>query len=177
MKKYIVKKVHGKGGGLFASKDIKKDEILFHVDLSKQKSYTPEEIAKMPNNDHADYIGRGRYVLSFHPYSYMNHSCDPNIVIKHESLSKNNFIAMRNIKKGEELTYDYGVNALDHIGKGGYVSKGAWTIECKCGSKKCRKKISADFLKQPIEIQRKYYKYLPPAIKRRYKDKFNKLTK
>lgn len=72
MKKYIIKKVYSKGKGLFASKDIKKDEVLFHVDLSKQKSYTPEEIAKMPNNDHADYVGRGRYVLSFHPYSYMN---------------------------------------------------------------------------------------------------------
>ena len=129
----------------------------------------------MPNNDHADYVGHGRYALTFHPYSYMNHSCDPNIIIKHETIARSKFYAMKDIKKGEQLTYDYGVNALDHIGKGGYITQGAWIMECKCGSKKCRKRISADFLKQPIEIQRKYYKYLPPSIKRKYKNKFLKL--
>ncbi len=36
----------------------------------------------------------------------MNHSCDPNILVKHESISKNTFIAMHDIRKDEELTYD-----------------------------------------------------------------------
>ncbi len=175
MKKFIVKKTGGKGQGLFASKNIKKGEVLFHVDLSKQKSYTPKEIEKMPDNDHADYVGRGKYVMAFHPYSYINHSCNPNVIVKHESIAKSKFIAMHDIKKGEELTYDYGVNALDHIGKVGYITQGPWVMRCKCGSKNCRKKISADFFRQPIEIQRRYYRYLPPVIKRKYKDKFNKL--
>jgi len=169
MKNYIVKKAGGRGEGLFASQDIKDGEILFEVDLSKQKSYTSEEIAKMPNNNHADYVGRGRYVISFHPYSYMNHSCNPNIVVKHESIAKSTFIALRDIKKGEELTHDYGIGAMDQFGKT------LWTMDCKCSSKNCRKKIPGDFFKQPIYLQRKYYKYLPPAIKRKYKDKFNKL--
>jgi len=169
MKKHIVKKVGGKGKGLFSYKDIKEDEVLFKVDLSKQKSYALEEIDKMSNNNHADYVGRGRYVISFHPYSYMNHSCNPNIVVKHTSIAKSTFIALRDIKKGEELTHDYGIGAMDQIGKT------LWILDCKCGSENCRKKIPGDFFKQPIEIQRKYYQYLPPSIKRKYKDKFNKL--
>ena len=67
------------------------------------------------------------------------------------------------------LTYDYGVNAMDSI------DKEFWTTKCKCGSKNCRGILSSYFLKQPIEIQKKYYKYLPPAIKRKYKTKFVKL--
>lgn len=171
MKKYIVKAAVGKGKGLFSSTDIKEGEVLFKVDLSKNKSYTPEEIAKMPNNNHADYVGRGRYAISFHPYSYMNHSCNPNIVVKHDSIAKSTFIAMRDIKKGEELTHDYGVGAMDQFGKT------LWIMDCKCESKNCRKKIPGDFFKQPKETQRKYYKYLPPTIKRRYKDIFDKLIK
>lgn len=169
MKRYILKRTNSKGKGLFASKNIKKGEVLFKIDLSKQKSYTSEEIDKMPNNNHADYVGRGKYVISFHPYSYINHSCNPNIIVKHESIAKSTFIAMKNIKKGEELTYDYGVNAMDQFGKT------LWTINCKCKSKNCRKKIPGDFFKQPKEIQIKYYKYLPPIIKRKYKNKIKKL--
>lgn len=171
MNKFIIKNTGSKGQGLFASQSIKKGEILSHVDLSKQKSYTSKEIAKIPKNNHADYVGRGKYVISFHPYSYMNHSCNPNIVIKHESIAKSSIIAMRDIIKGEELTHDYGVGAMDQFGKT------LWIMDCKCGNKNCRKKIPGDFFRQPIEIQRKYYKYLPPAIKRKYKDKFNKLMR
>ncbi len=171
MRKYIVKKIRGKGEGLFASKDIKKEEVLFKVDLSKQKSYTSKEILKKTNNNHADYVGGGRYVISFHPYSYMNHSCNPNIVIKYETIAKSIFVAMKDIKKGKELTYDYGVNAMDQFGKT------LWIMDCKCGSKNCRKKISGDFFKQPLDIQRKYYEYLPSSIKRKYQDKFSKFVK
>jgi SET domain-containing protein len=81
----------------------------------------------------------------------MNHSCDPNVFIKHETIARSKFYAMRDIKKGEQLTYDYGVNALDQIDK--ELSK----IECKCGSENCRGIISTCFLNQPIDIQRKYY--------------------
>lgn len=169
MKKYIVKKAGAKGEGLFASKDIKKGEVLFKVDLSKQKAYSPKEIAKMPNNNHADYVGRGKYVISFHPYSYMNHSCNANIAVKHESIAKSTFMAMRDIKKGEELTHDYGAGAMDQFGKT------LWTMKCRCGSKNCRKKIPGDFFKQPKEIQKQYYQYLPRSIKRKYRLLFDKL--
>ena len=171
MKKYAIKKTTRTGEGLFASKKIKKGEILFTVDLSKQKKLTLQEIAKMPKNNHADYVGRSRYVVSFHPYSFMNHSCNPTIVVNHTSIAKKIFIALRDIERGEELTYDYGANAMDQFGKA------FWTIDCLCGNQSCRKKISGDFFAQPIPIQLTYYPFLPRSIKRKYQEKFNQLKK
>jgi hypothetical protein len=166
MEKYILSKTNGKGEGLFASQNIQKGEVLFTVDLSKQPSYLPEKIAVMPNNDHADYVGRGRFVISVHPYSYMNHSCNPNFVRKYETIARSVFTALRDIIKGEELTYDYGVGALEQFGNA------QWVLDCQCGSENCRKKVSGDFFEQPQEIQKKYYQYLPPSLKRKYKERF-----
>jgi len=167
MKLFTVKNTNDKGKGLFSSCDIKKGTKIFSIDLSKKKSYSQKEISQNPKmqSDHWDYIGRKRYVISFHPYSYMNHSCDPNTLVKHTSISKSTFVAIKNIKKGEELTYDYGVNAIDQFGKND------WILNCKCGNKNCRKKIPSDFFKQPLSIRNKYSKYLPPSIKRKYKDR------
>lgn len=169
MKPYIIKKVRGIGKGLFANKNFKKGELILKVDLSKLKTYSSEETKNHPKKDHADYVGRGKYVITFHPYSYINHSCNPNVLIKHKTIARSKYYAMKDIKKGEQLTYDYGVNALDQI------DKELWSSKCKCGSKKCRGRFSTCFLKQPLKIQRKYYKYLPPSIKRRYKHLFKKL--
>ena len=110
-------------------------------------------------------------MISFHPYSYIKHSCSPNILVKHRTIAKSDFYVMIDIKKGEELTYDYGVNAMDQFGKS------FWVMKCGCRSKNCREKIPGDFFKQPIAIQRKYFKYLPASIKRKYKSRFKKLMK
>lgn len=56
---------------------------------------------------------------------FINHSCGPNTYMR---VMKNRveFYALRNIKKGEELTCDYG--ETHHEG----------TLPCKCGVKNCR---------------------------------------
>ena len=174
----IIKKSKNKGLGVFASRNIKKGEKIMQVDLTKLKKYSLKELEKHPQrkSEHWDFVGRGKYVLTFHPYSYINHSCDSNVLVKHKTIAISDFFAMRDIKKGEELTYDYGVNAIDQFGKGTFVTQGPWVMKCKCGSKNCREKISADFLKQPKEIQRKYYKYLPISIKKKFKNKLKNLT-
>jgi len=169
MKKFIIKKSKT-GKGLFAARNIKKGEKLFSVDLTKLKSYSRKEMAKI-NSEHCDYAGRGRYVISFHPYSYINHSCSPNMLVKHRTIAKSDFYALRDIKKGEELTYDYGANALDQFGKS------FWVMKCRCRSKNCREKIPGDFFKQPIKIQKKYFKYLPASIKRKYRSRLKRLVK
>jgi SET domain-containing protein len=59
---------------------------------------------------------------------YINHSCDPNTYMR---VLKNRveFYALRNIRKGEELSCDYG--ETHHEG----------TLPCKCGAENCRKFI------------------------------------
>ncbi|MFH1425808.1 MAG: SET domain-containing protein-lysine N-methyltransferase [Candidatus Kerfeldbacteria bacterium] len=169
MKSYIVKKSKIHGRGLFANKNFKRRELIFGIDISKLPRVKPDAKLSEEEEFHVDYAGHGKYVIGTHPYVYMNHSCNPNVFIKHETIARSKFYAMRDIKKGEQFTYDYGVNAMDQI------DKELWKTKCKCGSKNCRGTLSTCFLKQPLEIQRKYYKYLPSSLKRKYKDKFKKL--
>ncbi len=171
MKSYRIKKSKIHGNGLFANKNFKKGELIFGVDISKLPRIKSEDKLSEEEELHVDYAGRGKYVVGTHPYVYINHSCNPNVLVKHETIARSKFYAIRNIKKGEQFTYDYGVNAMDQIDK----ELWKWKTKCKCGSKNCRSTLSTCFLKQPLEIQRKYYKYLPPSLKRKYKDKFSKL--
>lgn len=61
-------------------------------------------------------------------FRYINHSCEPNTFIR---LTKDRaeFYALRAIRKGEELTVDYGVS--HHEGQ----------LPCRCGTKSCRGRI------------------------------------
>ncbi|MBK9732768.1 MAG: SET domain-containing protein-lysine N-methyltransferase [Chitinophagaceae bacterium] len=56
---------------------------------------------------------------------YINHSCAPNSYIR-VTTTRVEFYTLRAIKKGEELTADYGIT--HHEGK----------LPCKCGAPNCR---------------------------------------
>ena len=97
------------GNGLFAAQDIKKDTRIIR--------YTGEKISKEESDRRATsgnaYIFQfnGRYDIDGKPLSntarYINHSCDPNC----ETFQTQRAIwimARRDIKAGEELTYNYG---------------------------------------------------------------------
>jgi uncharacterized protein len=57
--------------------------------------------------------------------SYINHSCNPNTYLR-RAYKKVEFYSLRTIKKGEELSADYG--ETHHDGK----------LPCRCGAKNCR---------------------------------------
>jgi hypothetical protein len=61
---------------------------------------------------------------------YFNHSCEGNVGFNGDG----DFTAIRNIKKDEELTYDYGLAELNPRFK----------MRCKCGSKSCRRTITGN---------------------------------
>ena len=56
---------------------------------------------------------------------FINHSCNPNVYMR-RAFRRVEYYTLRTIKKGEELTCDYG--ETHHEG----------TLPCKCGTKKCR---------------------------------------
>lgn len=55
---------------------------------------------------------------------YSNHSCDPNLGMRGEIT----FVAMRDIRRREELTHDWAMTDDDD-----------YSVECKCDAPKCRK--------------------------------------
>lgn len=90
---------------------------------------------------------------------YINHSCDGNV-----GYDKNgNFVTIKNVKKDDELSYDYGLA----------VSDPGFKLYCKCRSEKCRKVITGNDWKN-VEYRKKNYSHMTPELKelieKTYKD-------
>ena len=122
-KDIIVKKskIHEKGA--FANKDFRKGEVVlkWHPKiLSKSKA------EKLPAK-YKIYLYKigNKYLLMQPPEHYVNHSCTPNTKPKGQT-----DIAIKSIKKGEEITSDY--TGSDEIPN---------NFPCKCKSKNCKKLI------------------------------------
>ena len=134
---YIVRnsRVHGKG--VFARKDIPKGtkiiEYVGNIVSSKEGLRIYEEQLKKSKETGvgAVYIfqlNRKQDIdgdVPWNPAKYINHSCNPNC--KYKIINNHIWIfSIRDIKKGEELNYDYDYdlyNYQDHL--------------CKCNSKDC----------------------------------------
>ena len=155
MKLYKVKKSNIDNRGLYASKNIKAGTIIIHY---KGKLITKKETEKNPkyDNDKAIYLFNlnNRYDLdgdfSYNTARLINHSCSPNCEVDGKGL-KLWIYALQDIKKGEELSYDYGYpfdedDYTDHV--------------CKCGSRKCIGYILArdDWIKYKKFLQKKIKK-------------------
>ncbi|MBU2638274.1 MAG: SET domain-containing protein-lysine N-methyltransferase [Nanoarchaeota archaeon] len=122
----IIKKSKIEGEGVFAARDFKKGEIVIKWDISYQLS--SEEAAAIPEKEkkHLAYTN-GKIIVQQPPAKYVNHACNPNTQVK-------NFcdVAIRDIKKGEEITSDYSSD----------LEPGE-TMKCNCGSKNCKRIITA----------------------------------
>jgi hypothetical protein len=143
-----VKESPDRGRGVYAARDIRKDEVILefngpHVTIGSLEGI-PREV-----QDHLFNIGQGEYLIVREPGAYTNHSCGPNAGIRRDVL----LVAMRDIKKDEEITFDYSMITAD-----------GWTLECLCGSPSCRK-IVGNYKDLPDELKRKYAMYTPDWIK------------
>ncbi|MFH1597830.1 MAG: SET domain-containing protein-lysine N-methyltransferase [Patescibacteria group bacterium] len=142
-------KVHGKG--LFAKKDIWPGTKIIEYVGNKNKS------SRWEDDDHSETI----YVfqlnrkydidgdVNWNTAKYINHSCDPNseVDIIDDRIW---IIAIKKIKKGQEITYNYGFDLKD------------WQEHpCRCGAKNCVGYIIDDY----------YWPKLHRKIKRHNKKK------
>lgn len=159
MNKIIVKQSGIERKGLFALKNIKKGEIV--VTWKPIKIISKKDLRKLSESvrSHTTPAGNEKYIVMGIPERYVNHSCAPNTYA-----NKNRDIALKNIKKGEEVTSDYSINGI-----------GNWKMNCLCKSKNCRKIIYGDFFKLPKDIQKKYLPYLEDWFKKKFKDKLKEL--
>ena len=150
MQKYFRKKSGINNLGLFAISDINKGEKVIEY---KGRKFTHKQVEENDRFDNSKAIYlftlNERYVLDgdtkTNTAKYINHSCDPNCevdIIK----GKIWIIAIKDIKKGDELSYDYGF---------GYDADFR-QFPCKCGSKNCCGYIVRD--DQRWRINRKYAK-------------------
>ena len=131
MKLYKNKKSNIHRHGLSAATDIKKGQKIIQykgkkISLSKvetnPKYDNEKEIYLFNLNKRYDLDGDFKYNTA----RLINHSCNPNCEVLEDN-KKLWIFAMRDIKKNEELTYDYGFS----------FDKDYKQYVCKCGSKNC----------------------------------------
>lgn len=135
------------GLGVFAGEDIKKGETIKVFDGEVIDFAETEERIKEGDENRTDTLQVGLELdmdLNEESRSF-NHSCDPNAGFRGIS----ELIAMRDIKKGEEITYDYSATV------GPNVPDSLWEMPCTCGTDNCRKVIG-NVLTIPKEQLNKY---------------------
>jgi len=132
VKLYRVKKSNIDKRGLYASKNIKTGEkIIEYIGrlISKKEAETnskfdnKKDIYLFNINEKWDLDGDYRWNTA----RLINHSCNPNCEVEGKGL-KLWIVAIKDIKKGEELSYDYGFS---------YSKEDLKNFVCRCGSKKC----------------------------------------
>ena len=117
----IVKKSKIEKLGIFAAKNFKKGEVV--LKWKSKKTLTKEQVDKLSKAEKhyvSSYVS-GEYLFQQAPERYVNHSCNPNTEVKN-----NCDVAIKDIKKGEEITSDYAKDNLIHH------------IKCRCSRKECK---------------------------------------
>ncbi len=131
MKLYKEKKSNIDKKGLYAARSIKAGTKIIYY---KGKIITKKETEVNPkfDNEKAIYLFNinSKYDLDgnfkYNKARLINHSCNPNCEVAGKGL-KLWIFALRDIKKNEELTYDYGFS----------FDKDYKDYICKCGAKNC----------------------------------------
>lgn len=157
--KLVIRSTKKYGKGIFAINDINKGELVYRLSGEKVSLAECWRRINLGEEDLADpfQIGLRTYIDLDEVSRVFNHSCDPNTGVR----NKSDLIAVRDIKKGEEITYDYSTTV------GPNIPNTEWSMLCSCNSDNCRKTIS-NILSLPIK-QYNYYKknmFLPDYIKK-----------
>ena len=170
------KKIYEKRGffgeGVFVRKDVKKGETLIvmggYILTIKDENKLKGIVADKPIEISEDFsIGpRKPSDMALMPQHYVNHSCDPNAGINGQIF----LVAMKNIKEGEEITFDYAMALCKSRGTKTYK------IKCLCGSKNCRGYVTEDDWKIP-ELQKKYDGYFQYFLQEKINKELHKQKK
>ncbi len=145
--------IHGKG--MFAKKDIKKGEVVFIKGgyiLTRDEFYSNGTINSYLPLDDNYFLAAKSKEDELHIKLYNNHSCDPNCGLRGEIT----FIAIKDIRQGEELTCDYA-----------FIDNEDYEFECSCGSVNCRHIVTGRDWKIK-ELQEKYKDYFAAYLKEKF---------
>ena len=132
-----LRKTPDKGDGVFATRSFKVGETVVVGVFDEVLS---------GNNAHASQISKDEFVLLTGLACKVNHSCDPNCGIRVNEARGHNYVAMRDIAIGDEITFDYAMQNYDVE----YAPE-----VCMCGSRECRGQITG--WKDLPEERRKQY--------------------
>ncbi|MCP4598271.1 SET domain-containing protein [Neptuniibacter sp.] len=110
--------VSGVGRAVYAAKDISKNETVIRS----------RQLKILPHRDKFSLELKGKHILIDQPGVLVNHSCQPNCYLVANQYNAYDFIALKEISAGEEITFDYETIESQVVGFN----------QCHCGSDLCR---------------------------------------
>ena len=116
---WVVRPVGGKGRGVFATRPWQMDGVVISA-----RVIAKSEVRTM----YSLQTGHDQHCHIDSPGSLVNHSCEPNLGIRDNAFGAYDFVALRPVAAGEELTFDYATTEFESIA----------VPECKCGADRCR---------------------------------------
>jgi len=153
VEKGLPSKIHGRG--LFATDLITKGEVVaekagFILTHAELETIQPTGHIELQIGDNAFLAPKD--IVDFEKNMiFINHSCNPNVGMRGDR----KFVAMIDIKSGEELTIDYAM-----------IDDNDYVMTCNCGSPKCRKQITGHDWKR-LELQKRYSGYFSTYLQKK----------
>ena len=139
-KSYAVRNSPIHGRGVFATKKIRKGTVI--VEYKGQRTSYKKAVSR-PDSDPGDSahtflfeLDDGRAIgagVRGNAARWINHSCDPNCETEESDDGRVYIQAMRDIRSGEELNYDYALVIDERMTPA--LKK---LYACHCGAKNCR---------------------------------------
>jgi uncharacterized protein len=147
MVKLLIKDSKHGGKGVFAGEDIFRGGVIFVLDgeIVSFDEGTKRVLQGELRNDDPLQIGEKEFLILDDFSNLFNHSCSPNAGLRKRS----ELFALRDIPKGEEITYDYSTVVAPNI------DATIWTMKCNCQAENCRKEIG-NILSIPPTVLQKY---------------------
>lgn len=153
--KLKVQKTVRYGFGTFAKENIKKGDLLLVIGGYIMKASEEENLPGTLSDNGIQVAENLSLAISkkeeLGGINFFNHSCDPNVGIKGQIF----LVAMKNIKKGEEATFDYAMTLYRSKNTKPYSLIGE---KCLCGKKNCRGVVTDNDWKKK-DLQKKYKGY------------------
>lgn len=167
-KKITVTLSHFGEKGAYANQSIKKGEIvcIFSGHIFDKNTYDvlPRDLKHYAMGIGEDLFLGALSTDEIDDGDYINHSCEPNLGI----VGKNVLVAMKNIKQGEELSFDYAMCDTQNE-----------DIYCLCNKSLCRKVITGNDWKIST-LQKRYgmffSEYILKKINQSKRDKIHIAT-
>jgi len=138
---HIVKQSPVHGRGVFARRHIPAGTRI--IEYTGEKISGDEADRRHPTNPDDPFhtfffmLSNGKVIdgaVNGNDARWINHACDPNCESEEGRGGKRVYVkAKRDIKRGEELNYDYGL-----VMDGKITKQNKLEYACRCGSEKCR---------------------------------------
>ncbi len=166
--KLEVKDSDVEGAGTLAKGNIKKNDLLLVLSGYVMKLSEEEKLPGSLSDNGIQVTDNLSLCVSkkseLGGINFFNHSCDPNAGIKGQIF----LVAMRNIKKGEEVTFDYAMTLCESSDAQPYK------LKCLCKKKNCRGVITDSDWRNK-ELQKRYKGYFQYFIQEKIDRKSRKV--